>query len=169
MTTFERGDRVKVARRAGLPPAEAVVVGHDESERGEDGQVVLRIVVELEGGRRAVLAEDSPLVTRDLVDTVQTELITIASDERVVWRPGTDPTEIAGVLSQYLTGKPDLAEALAVATEKQLVEQQTDPTPERTLEILSNSADALLARLRQDSPVDRDVRASDLVNEPDCR
>jgi hypothetical protein len=66
-------------------------------------------------------------------------------------------------LSHYLTGKPDLAEALAVATEKQLAELATDPTPDRELEVLSTAADALLARLRKDSAVDRDVRAGELV------
>lgn len=163
LTTFKRGDRITVASRDGLPVTDAVVVGHDESERGPDGRPVLRIIVEFEYGTRTVLAEDSPLITRAPLDKVKSEPIAVPSDEPVVWRPGTDPKEIAGVLSQYLTGKPDLAEALATATEKQLAKLPTDPTPDRELEVLSTAADALLARLRKDSVVDRDVRAGDLV------
>lgn len=163
LTTFKRGDRITVASHDGLPATDAVVVGHDDSEQGPGGEPRLRIIVEFEYGTRTVLAEDSPLITRDLIDKAKSEPITVPSDEPVVWRPGTDPKEIAGILSQYLTGKPDLAEALAAATEKQLAELPTDPTPARELEVLSTAADALLARLRKDSAVDRDVRAGDLV------
>jgi hypothetical protein len=164
MTMFERGDRLKVALAKGLWPADAVVIGHDETERGPDGQVVLRIIAEFDDGTRTILAEDSPLVARASGNEVDGEL-SGAPDEPVVWRPGTNPHEIAGVLSKYLTGRPDLAAALAVATEQQLAELQTDPRPEQELEVLSKSADALLARLRKDSPFNRDVRASDLVSD----
>ncbi|HWB22795.1 MAG TPA: hypothetical protein VG652_07890 [Gaiellaceae bacterium] len=162
MTRFKPGDRVRVLRREDEPIG-AVVIGHDDSERDPSGRVVLRIIVEFDDGSRSLLVEDSPWITHDLFGDFEPEPVAFEPDERVAWRKGTDPAEITELLSDYLSDKPDLSQELAASIERKLTELQDNPTPEQTLEILSQSADELLARLRQDSPQTREVRAGDLV------
>lgn len=163
MTRFKPGDRVRVLRREDEPIG-AVVIGHDDSERDPNDRVVLRIIVEFDDGSRSLLVEDSPWITHDLFGDFEPEPVAVETDdERITWRNGTDPAEISELLSDYLSDKPDLSQELAASIERKLAELQDDPTPEQTLEILSESADELLARLRKDSPQTGEVRAGDLV------
>jgi hypothetical protein len=162
MTRFKPGDRVKIARREGSPIG-AVVVGHDDTHQTPSGRVVLRAIVEFDDGSRTLLIEDAPWITLDIFGEVDPVPVTAAADDHVTWRSGTDPLEIAELLTQYLNDNPDLAEELSVSTEAKLSELPDDLPPEQTLEILSESADELLARLRKDPASTREVRAGDLV------
>ena len=162
MTRFKPGDRVKISRREGSPIG-ATVVGHDDSYRTAADRVALRVIVEFDDGSRTLLLEDAPWLTLDIFGEVDPQPFTPDPDGPVAWRSGTDPLEIAEVLAQYLKDNPDLAEELASSTETKLTEPPDDLTPEETLEILSESADELLTRLRDDPSETREVRAGDLA------
>jgi hypothetical protein len=162
MTRFKPGDRVKISRREGSPIG-ATVVGHDDTYRTASDRVVLRVIVEFDDGSRTLLLENAPWLTLDIFGEVDPAPVPAAPDTGVAWRSGTDPAEIAEILAQYLEENPDLAEELAVAAEAKLAELPSDLSPERTLEILSDSADELLARLRDNPAQSREVRAGDLV------
>jgi hypothetical protein len=153
---------VKIARREGSPIG-ATVIGHDDSYRTAADRVVLRVIVEFDDRSRTILLEDAPWITLDIFGEVDPEPFTPDTNGPVTWRSGTNPLEIAEVLAQYLNDNPDLAEELALSAEAKLAELPDDLTPEATLELLSESTDELLARLRDNPSRTREVRAGDLA------